>query len=55
VQKAAVIGAPFLAAVSAPSKLALDVAGSCGMGLASLAGDGIMVFDADRTKKERVA
>lgn len=60
VQKAAVIGAPFLAAVSAPSKLAIDVAGRCGMGLASLASDGIMVFEPtagtrDGSKKEQVA
>ena len=55
VQKAAVAGAPFLAAVSAPSKLALDVAARCGMGLASLAGEGIMVFDARGQHRERVA
>ncbi|MDF1791111.1 MAG: formate dehydrogenase accessory sulfurtransferase FdhD [Thalassobaculaceae bacterium] len=60
VQKAAVIGTPFLAAVSAPSKLAIDVAGGCGMGLASLAADGIMVFEPATGKKrgskeERVA
>lgn len=60
VQKAAVAGAPFLAAVSAPSKLAIDVAARCGMGLASLAGDGIMVFEPGAgtkgtTTKERVA
>ena len=56
VQKAAVAGAPFLAAVSAPSKLAIDVAGRCGMGLASLAADGIMVFDAGpNTRTEKVA
>lgn len=59
IQKAAVIGAPFLAAVSAPSKLALDVAGRCGMGLASLAGDGVMVFEPTRNKsgsrQEKVA
>lgn len=59
VQKAAVAGAPFLAAVSAPSKLAIDVAGQCGMGLASLAGEGIMVFEPTPRKggsrEERVA
>lgn len=60
VQKAAVAGAPFLAAVSAPSKLAIDVAARCGMGLASLAGDGIMVFEAPgtgtkNTRTEKVA
>jgi FdhD protein len=56
VQKAAVAGAPFLAAVSAPSKLAIDVAERCGMGLGSLAAEGIMVFDAGTvTRRERVA
>jgi FdhD protein len=55
VGKAAVIGAPFLAAVSAPSSLALEVAQRCGMGLASLAGEGIMLFEADPGNKEQVA
>lgn len=55
VHKVAVIGAPFLAAVSAPSSLALTVAARCGMGLACLSGDGIMVFEQDATKKEKVA
>jgi FdhD protein len=45
VQKAAVLGAPFLAAVSAPSALALRTAGQAGMGLAGLAGDDIMIFE----------
>jgi FdhD protein len=45
VQKAAVIGVPFLAAVSAPSALALRTAGESGMGLAGLAGDDIMIFE----------
>ena len=45
VQKAAVLGAPFLAAVSGPSALALRQARETGMGLACDAGDDIMVFD----------
>lgn len=45
VQKAAVIGVPFLAAVSAPSALALRTAGEAGMGLAGLAGDEVMIFE----------
>ena len=45
VQKAAVLGAPFLAAVSAPSALALRTASAAGMGLAGLAGDDIMIFE----------
>lgn len=45
VQKAAVLGAPFLAAVSAPSALALRTASQAGMGLAGLAGDDIMIFE----------
>lgn len=45
VQKAAVLRAPFLAAVSAPSALALRTATQAGMGLAGLAGDDIMIFE----------
>jgi FdhD protein len=45
VQKAAVLRAPFLAAVSAPSALALRMASEAGMGLAGLAGDDIMIFE----------
>jgi FdhD protein len=46
VQKAALIGAPFLAAVSAPSALAVRQATAIGMGLASaVGGDSIMIFD----------
>lgn len=54
VQKAAAIGCPFLAAVSAPSALALRTAARAGMGVASLAGEGIMVFDT-ATLRERAA
>lgn len=39
------LGAPFLAAVSAPSALALRVAEQAGMGLAGLARGGIMIFE----------
>ena len=45
VQKAAMFGAPFLAAVSAPSALALRTAAVCGMGLACHAGGEVMIFD----------
>jgi FdhD protein len=45
VQKAAVLRAPFLAAVSAPSALALRLASDAGMGLAGLAGEDIMLFE----------
>lgn len=45
VQKAAILGAPFLAAVSGPSALALRQAAAAGMGLACRAGAGIMIFD----------
>ncbi|MEM9198849.1 MAG: formate dehydrogenase accessory sulfurtransferase FdhD [Pseudomonadota bacterium] len=44
VQKAAMLGAPFLAAVSAPSALALRVAARSGMGLAACADGDVMVF-----------
>ena len=54
VQKAAVMRAPLLAAVSAPSALALRVAGRAGMRLASLAPEGVMLFDS-ATKKETAA
>lgn len=61
-QKAAAIGAPFVASVSAPSALALRTAEKAGMGVAALCGDHLMMFDRknDRTqnrmqKRERVA
>ncbi|GAC1488253.1 MAG: hypothetical protein NVS2B11_13720 [Acetobacteraceae bacterium] len=45
VQKAAVIGAPVLAAVSAPTRLAIGVAETAGMTLIGVArGDGFEVF-----------
>jgi FdhD protein len=45
VHKAAVLGAPFVAAVSAPSALALRMAAVAGMGLAGCAGDEVMIFE----------
>lgn len=45
VQKAAAIGVPVLATVSAPTSLALDLAGRAGMALASLAGDRVVLFE----------
>lgn len=45
VQKAAMLGVPFLAAISAPSALALRKAAEAGMGLAALAGDEAMIFE----------
>jgi FdhD protein len=45
VQKAAMLGAPFLAAVSGPSALALRQATAIGMGLACGVGGDVMVFD----------
>ncbi len=45
VQKAAALGTPFLAAVSAPSALALRVASQAGMGIAGRAREGIMIFE----------
>ena len=52
VQKAAVMGAPVLVAVSAPTGLALRVADGCGMTLVGVArGDGFEVF----THGERVS
>jgi FdhD protein len=45
VQKAAAAGAPFLAAVSAPSALALRTADAAGMTLGALTPEGAMIFD----------
>ncbi len=45
VQKAAMLGSPFLAAVSAPSALALRQASDAGMGLACGNENEVMVFD----------
>ena len=57
-QKAAAIGAPFVASVSAPSALALRTAEKAGMGVAALCGDQLMIFDRANSrsdKRERVA
>jgi FdhD protein len=51
VQKAAAMGAPFLAAVSAPTALALRVAREAGMGLAGRAGSEIMIFDSPERRE----
>lgn len=45
VQKASSVGIPCLATVSAPTSLALDLAGRAGMVLASLSGDGVVLFE----------
>lgn len=42
--KTARIGVPLVATVSAPSKLALDVAAKAGLRVAAQSGDGLMVF-----------
>lgn len=52
VQKAAALGLPFVASVSAPSALALRTAARSGMGVAALAGDGVMVFDRARLRED---
>jgi len=44
-QKAAAIGSPLLAAVSAPSALALRVAAAAGLVIASRSGADVMLFD----------
>lgn len=54
VQKAAAIGVPFLAAISAPSALALRMAARAGMGVAGCSREGIMIFDTG-TSGENVA
>lgn len=45
VQKAAAVGIPYLATVSAPTSLALDLAGRAGMALACLSPEGVVMFD----------
>lgn len=45
VQKAAAVGIPYLATVSAPTSLALDLARRAGMALASLSPEGVVMFD----------
>lgn len=45
VQKAAIMGAPFIASVSAPTALALRTAHACGMGVAARSGSGIVIFE----------
>ena len=57
-QKAAAIGAPFVASVSAPSALALRTAEKAGMGVAALCGDQLMIFDRANSRsgmRERLA
>ena len=45
VQKTSSVGIPCLATVSAPTSLALDLAGRAGMALASLCGEGVVMFE----------
>jgi FdhD protein len=45
VQKAAAVGVSYLATVSAPTSLALDLAKRSGMALASLSPDGVVLFE----------
>ncbi len=47
VQKAAAVGVPYLASISAPTTLALSMAKDAGMGLACLSPDGIVTFGAE--------
>jgi FdhD protein len=53
VQKAAVVGVPFLASVSAPTALAARLARESGMGIAARSGDGFMLFGGDGRKEDR--
>ena len=45
VQKTSSVGIPCLATVSAPTSLALDLAGRAGMALAALSEDGVVMFE----------
>ena len=47
VQKAAALGVPYLATISAPTTLALSMARDAGMGLACLSPDGVVSFDGE--------
>ncbi len=49
VQNTAIFGSPYLATVSAPTSLALDLAEQAGMRLASLSTDGVVMFDSLET------
>jgi FdhD protein len=56
VQKSAAIGAPIIAAVSAPTALAVRMADACGMTLVAIARkDGFEVFTHPRRVKQRIA
>ncbi len=46
VQKAAILGLPLLASVSAPTGLALSVAARAGLSVCAQSGDGVVVFGA---------
>lgn len=48
VQKAALYGIPYLATVSAPTSLALQLARRAGMGLATLSPDGVVMFGGEQ-------
>ena len=54
VQKAASVGIPYLATVSAPTSLALELAGRAGMVLASLSSDGVVLFESTETIEGQV-
>ena len=49
VQKTSSVGIPYLATVSAPTSLALELAGRAGMELASLSSEGVVMFETGKT------
>ncbi len=53
-QKATMIGAPLLAAVSAPSALALRVAAAAGLAIAGRAGPDLVIFGPDALGRSRM-
>lgn len=55
VQKSSSVGIPCLATVSAPTSLALDLAGRAGMVLASLSKDGVVMFEMPEKKELETA
>jgi FdhD protein len=48
VQKASSVGIPYLATVSAPTSLALELAGRAGMALVSLSSNGVVLFETEK-------
>ncbi len=55
VQKTSSVGIPYLATVSAPTSLALELAARAGMELASLSSDGVVMFETGKAAPGKAA